>query len=182
MINKKERILTISLLFFVYLIINAIIYYINIINNKNNIDINFHHLSITSSIILVTFISLVTILVVILPKVFYFFIIRFIFNISNIDKKNIFLFVLLGYIPIFLNTLVVNILDFYTNINEFWRSEKDYTIFGLFHFYDIIDTFSVVLISLLITKKIKGTYRDFTLMVFGWLILRIIFFILNEAV
>src|SRR5699024_632233 len=87
MINKKERILTISLLFFVYLIINAIIYYINIINNKNNIDINFHHLSITSSIILVTFISLVTILVVILPKVFYFFIIRFIFNISNIDKK-----------------------------------------------------------------------------------------------
>lgn len=182
MSSIKKKYFLFTLLLFCYIIVHSIIFYFYISNNKIE-NINLSNSSTISIIGIVIFMSISTIFAVLMPKYIYFFIMVFIFNLP-ISKKNLLYFSLIGYIPVFLNTIIVNILDFYTNIkvNGFLRSEKDFNIIGLLKYYDIIDTIVVIIISYLITKKAKGSYRDFLILLIGWVFIRFIFFLIEVII
>ena len=156
---KNKKVLYLFLLSILYLSINFLFYFSYALNNQSNIKFLNNTSNINIFIFSIIF-SIVTILIVLMPKFLYLMIVKNLFNLKILSLRYIYFSLLIGYIPILVNSIFKRILNFDLipkNIE--------------FQALNIPDFLCISIVLGLIVKKIGGTFRD-------WLILLIIWYII----
>lgn len=103
------------------------------------------------------------------------------FNIKEVSKGSLFKISLVSYIPLLLGTLVNTILSLIWGVNEKTYLSLSNIINSDYHIINILsmkinpfEILSIFLYSYLFTKVIKGTKKDFIMVVITWYIIDIL--------